>query len=76
MLWRYHRLVRRHRPWAIPAVAVIVMMAWAGAADARRVALVIGNDSYQSATPLQNARSDAKAVARALERAGFAVTLK
>ena len=76
MLWRYHRLVRRHRPWAIPAVAVIVMMAWAGAADARRVALVIGNDSYQSAAPLQNARSDAKAVARALERAGFAVTLK
>ena len=64
MLWRYHRLVPRHRPWAIPAIAVILMMAWAGAADARRVALVIGNDSYQSATPLQNARSDAKAVAR------------
>lgn len=46
------------------------------AAEAKRVALVIGNDSYQNAQPLSNARSDAKAVAKALEGAGFSVTLK
>jgi hypothetical protein len=45
-------------------------------ADAKRVALVIGNDSYQNAQVLSNARSDAKAVAKALEGAGFNVTLK
>lgn len=54
----------------------IVLIGCSGAAEARRLALVIGNDAYQSATPLQNARSDATAVAHALKRAGFEVTLK
>jgi hypothetical protein len=45
-------------------------------ADAKRVALVIGNDSYQNAQALSNARSDAKAMAKALESSGFSVTLK
>jgi hypothetical protein len=54
----------------------VVLTGWVTCAQARRLALVVGNDSYQSATPLQNARSDARAVARTLERAGFAVTLK
>jgi len=54
----------------------LLLLAWIGPAEAHRLALVIGNDSYQSATPLQNARSDARAVAHALERAGFTVTLK
>jgi hypothetical protein len=45
-------------------------------ADAKRVALVIGNDSYQNAQVLSNARSDAKAMAKALETSGFSVTLK
>jgi hypothetical protein len=35
----------------------------AGTAQARRLALVIGNDSYQNVQPLKNARSDAKAIA-------------
>jgi len=39
----------------------------------RRLALVVGNDAYQSA-PLKNARNDAKAVAVALRDLGFAVT--
>ena len=42
----------------------------------QRVALVIGNDSYQNAQVLSNARSDAKAMAKALESSGFSVMLK
>jgi uncharacterized caspase-like protein len=45
-------------------------------ADAKRLALVIGNDSYQNVQPLQNARSDAKAIAAELKAVGFDVTLK
>jgi hypothetical protein len=44
--------------------------------EARRLALVIGNDSYQHADALSNARADAKAVADALRATGFKVTLK
>jgi hypothetical protein len=45
-------------------------------AQARRLALVIGNDSYQNVQPLKNARSDAKAIAAELKTVGFDVTLK
>ena len=48
----------------------------APAGEAHRFALVIGNDNYQSVTPLHNARSDAKAVAAALREVGFKVTLE
>ena len=45
-------------------------------AHAKRLALVIGNDSYQNVQPLKNARSDAKAIAAELKAVGFDVTLK
>lgn len=48
----------------------------APAGEGHRVALVIGNDNYQSVTPLHNARADAKAVAAALRSVGFKVTLE
>ena len=48
----------------------------ASTADARRLALVIGNDTYQNVQPLKNARSDAKAIAAELKAVGFDVTLK
>jgi cyclophilin family peptidyl-prolyl cis-trans isomerase len=41
-----------------------------------RIALVIGNDTYQQLGALRNARADARAVAAGLEAAGFAVTLR
>lgn len=44
--------------------------------EGHRFALVIGNDNYQSVTPLHNARSDARAVAAALRSVGFKVTLE
>ena len=43
---------------------------------ARRLALVIGNDAYQHVDRLNNAGSDAQAVAEALKQTGFTVTLK
>jgi hypothetical protein len=46
------------------------------AAQAKRLALVIGNDSYQNVQPLKNARADAKAIALELKAVGFDVTLK
>jgi len=46
------------------------------AGSAKRVALVIGNDRYQHVDPLKNAVSDARAMAAALQKAGFTVTFK
>jgi Caspase domain len=62
--------------WVVPALLAVVLTAWMTPAEARRLALVVGNDSYQGAPPLQNARSDARAVAHALELAKFTVTLR
>lgn len=61
---------------AAAGVAALMVLGWARPTEARRLALVIGNDSYQHAEPLRNARADAKAVASALQSEGFAVTLK
>ncbi|MCJ0761849.1 caspase family protein [Variovorax terrae] len=44
-------------------------------AMAARLALVIGNDTYRNVPALRNARTDASAMARALEQNGFKVTL-
>jgi uncharacterized caspase-like protein len=45
------------------------------APEARRVALVVGNNAYSSA-PLHNPVSDARAMAQSLENAGFTVILR
>jgi hypothetical protein len=42
---------------------ILIALALAAPAQARRVALVVGNDSYQNVQPLKNARSDANAIA-------------
>ncbi len=58
-------------------LALVALCLAAPAHAARRLALVIGNDSYQHVGALTNARSDAKAVADELKAAGFdEVTLK
>lgn len=46
-----------------------------GFADARRLALVVGNDAYDTLPPLNNAVADANAMARTLRTEGFEVTL-
>jgi hypothetical protein len=42
----------------------------------KRVALVIGNDAYQTLPRLVNATSDARDLGRGLEDAGFETTIK
>jgi hypothetical protein len=44
-------------------------------AETRRVALVVGNDSYSGAAALHNGRNDARGVGTALRELGFAVTV-
>ncbi len=68
--------MNKQQAWASAVLLAVVLTGWVASADAKRLALVIGNDSYMSATPLQNARSDARAVAQVLQRDGFTVTLK
>ena len=69
---------RPETPWrtALLWACGLALAAGSFSADAKRVALVIGNDSYQNAQVLSNARADAKAMAKALESSGFSVTLK
>jgi uncharacterized caspase-like protein len=45
----------------------------AGAAHAKRIALVIGNDQYRHVAPLEKAGNDAVAMGRELQAAGFEV---
>ena len=49
----------------------IVFLGTATQADARRVALVIGNSAYQQVPQLSNPRKDARAVADSLKKIGF-----
>ena len=57
-------------------VAAVLMLAAAAPVAAHRLALVIGNDSYEHAQPLRNARADARAIAAVLQGLGYTVTLK
>lgn len=63
-------------PRAIALVACALFGVFANPTDARRRALVIGNDTYKNVTPLKNARSDARSIAAALRSLGFDVMLK
>ena len=62
------------------AACGLVVLAGVGSATAqegaagRRVALVVGNDTYQAQGRLNNAVNDARAVANALAEVGFSVT--
>jgi uncharacterized caspase-like protein len=58
------------------ALATAVLLALAALpAEAKRLALVIGNDTYQNIERLRNARCDARAIAAELKTVGFDVTL-
>jgi hypothetical protein len=67
-----------HRCCRIAAALLLsfALLAPGAAAQARRLALVIGNDSYQHVDTLGSARADATAVANALSATNFKVTLK
>ncbi|NNF76477.1 MAG: caspase family protein [Rhizobiales bacterium] len=59
------------------AAFYLAVAVWAGAAvpqaSAKRVALVIGNDTYESVPVLQKARNDATSMGEALTKLGFDV---
>jgi uncharacterized caspase-like protein len=57
-------------------VMLLLLGGTQAAEAAHRLALVIGNDSYQHAEVLRNARADARAVAASLQSLGFTVTLR
>jgi uncharacterized caspase-like protein len=70
------RSSRRHgRPALIAALAAMFLAAGLSAAEAARLALVVGNAAYTTAPALRNARRDAEDMAAALTRLGFDVTL-
>ncbi len=54
---------------------LLLLTVFLAPAHAARFALVIGNDAYVHVPKLRNARADARAMARALEGAGFKVSL-
>ena len=57
------------------ALVLLVLPGMPEAAQAKRVALVIGNDAYTSLPVLKKAVNDAEAVAATLETIGFKVFL-
>lgn len=60
---------------AVPVLTMFFISAGLSAAEARRLALVVGNSDYIGVSPLKNASRDARDVAEALTRLGFEVTL-
>jgi hypothetical protein len=67
-------------PAALPSPAPVAMAAPEALPPepiyANRKALVMGNDSYKAVTKLENAREDARLMAKSLTNVGYQVTLK
>lgn len=63
---------RVQRIWLM---VVGIVLTWAIPAQAQRVALVVGENAYQTVSPLDNPVADANLVAKAFARAGFEVRL-
>jgi hypothetical protein len=57
----------------VAIMAIVAIVSIAGTAEARRVALVIGNSDYKNVSPLENPGNDANDVAVTFERLGFEV---
>jgi uncharacterized protein len=65
------------KPWAAALALALTALSgiWDGCAQAQnRVALIIGNGTYQNAPPLPTPLNDAADVAQSFERLGFATT--
>ncbi len=53
--------------WTLVVAAFVLALGLAPASAQKRVALVIGNDSYQNVTPLKKAGNDAERMAKTAE---------
>ena len=58
-------------PWACVLAVAFILTAWAGTAEARRVALLVGNDAYDVGR-LSYPAQDIEVMRKALIAAGFA----
>ena len=63
------------RVWPGLLALILSCLAMSGVAEAKRLALVVGNGAYQHLDPLENPANDTREVADALRRLGFEVTL-
>ncbi|WP_420967241.1 YARHG domain-containing protein [Bradyrhizobium sp. B120] len=59
--------------WTLLAAGLLAMLFAAPATADKRVALVVGNSTYQNVSRLQNPKGDAELVAGTLQRLGFAL---
>jgi len=59
--------------WTLLAAGLLAILFAAPAAADKRVALVVGNSTYQNVSRLQNPKGDAQLVAETLQRVGFAL---
>ena len=67
--------VRGRSPWGfVLALCWLLLFGLCAPVQAKRIALVIGNDQYASVEKLKNARNDARLIASVLTQAGFGVT--
>ncbi len=67
------RVARRARKLGLSAFVAAALLASASLAQARSLALVIGNDAYTNVMALKTAVGDARAVGDQLEKMGFVV---
>lgn len=70
-----HSHLGLRRATFLPALALCFVTAGLSEAEAKKLALVVGNSDYTSVTPLRNATRDARDIAESLKRLGFEVTL-
>ena len=66
---------KTRRAVLVPLITLFLIAAGMTEAEAKRLALVIGNSDYSGVTPLKNASRDATDVAASLDKLGFEVTL-
>jgi Tfp pilus assembly protein PilF len=68
------RLTEGKMRWTVMSLAISLVLAMGSQAIAqKKVALVIGNDSYVNLTPLDNPARDARMVGEALTKIGFSL---
>jgi hypothetical protein len=71
-----HWLQRLANVFTVPAVTALILGASSAAVSAQeRIALIIGNSSYESVSALDNPTRDAQLIASTLEQIDFQVTL-
>jgi Caspase domain len=60
--------------WPLLVIALLLVV-WSAPANARKIALIIGNSAYSNTSALTNPANDAQLVANAARMAGFDVTI-